>query len=57
MVSHHLNKFDRYGRCGSLNVIILFFHVILEDHVTKEPSNVIGKSRFKLNNYPVKWWS
>ena len=53
MVYHHLDKFDSH--CGSIDIYligivevyiynVLTFHVILQDHVTKESGDYIDRS-------------
>ena len=42
MVSHHLAKFIRHRHCGSGDLAVLAFHVILQDHVVKGSCDFIG---------------
>ena len=36
MVNHHSAKFSGFRHCGSKDIMVLFCHVILQDHATEE---------------------
>ena len=40
---HHCAKFCGHRYCGVGDIIILVCHVILQDHVTKGWSNIVGR--------------
>ena len=44
-VSHHLHKFCGHRYCGSGEIMVLVCHVILEEHVIKGWSNIMGRGK------------
>ena len=54
MVSHDSVKFGGQRHCGSGDIMFLNYHVILQDHVIEELSNLIDRSPLKVNQNPVK---
>ena len=43
-VSYHPAKFGGHSHCGSVGIIILVCHVILQGHEIKEPFAFMGRS-------------
>ena len=44
LVSHILAKFGGHSHRGSGDIIVLFCHAILQDHVTKGYSNIMERN-------------
>ena len=42
MASHHLANFGGHTHCGSGDIMVLFCHVILPDHMNKGSSNMVS---------------
>ena len=42
MASHHLANFGSHTHCGSGDIMVLFCHVILPDHMNKGSSNMVS---------------
>ena len=47
-VSPHPAKFCGHRHCGSGDIMVLFCHVVLQEHVTKGPSSNMARSPSKL---------
>ena len=46
-VKYYLATFISHRHCGSEDIVILVCHVILQNHVLKEPCDFIGTSLSK----------
>ena len=51
MASHQVAKFGGHKHSSSGDIMILVYHVILQDHMIKGLSDFMGKLRY----YPVKF--
>ena len=43
MVSQHPANFGSHEHCGSEGIMVSVCHMILQDHVTKESGNFMGR--------------
>ena len=44
MVIHYPAKFNGHGHCGNGDIMVLVFHIILEEHIIKRLCNFAAKS-------------
>ena len=55
--SQHCAKFDAYKTCGSRDIMFLFCHVTLCEHMIKVTCDLVSRSPFNLSQHYTKFYA